>query len=687
MPTDQQTPQMIKNAQGRNLSWAGLADWAVTLGLGFTLLRVIWGLGGWPWLGSTQLTMVGLIPALLVLHGICWVASGKIRAGGLQLWAFLPWPVLFLAGLGVWGWSAAPWRGWLEWLPWVYAGVYYWIAVHHLRQHRTYWTITAFLGAAVFLCWMVASLQFYIQPNWLPAGRDTLPGWLPAASGPFGAPAIQAVFLLLLGSLLYLAGAYRRFAGQVRLLFLFLALLAALGVLFCLHPPSAILLGILALGLPWLTVAEWRRRGRRAMWMAGLILLGASLLWLPGSSLIKRWEAVINRTAGEATLAAHERAPVEHPFWGTGLGGLGGFLERGQPLEYTAPYARYTNDWINLRLALGWPGLCLAVGALVIFLARLLQRWVAEPWLVATEENAEMMKISPDSVHPSRPGESKEPKLSRHSRNLMRSTKWGRTPRAKIFTLGAAVGLTSMAVGACWTSVSSVPALLLGGALVAALAVKVLPSATLPLSPRRKVAIAYCFICVTLAGGLFLAGYKRYHAQREYAWAVEELARFKAEPGYLRDVPGRVSAIASGFEAALAIDPGHGDAWADLARLRLLEADLDPFRASGALREAGEAVTAAAQAGACSPSIAWLGVVAAIRQQPVDPPTVENWLVRLEAVAPEATDLAKVREEFEGWKRAGFGGLPPRWEIAYPLHPDPASLGGRRRDLARYESR
>lgn len=154
---------------------------------------------------------------------------------------------------------------------------------------------------------------------------------------------------------------------------------------------SAVAAGVLTLGLALLVISAvvlgFKRRFPRhatamVLWLAGgfvtlVVFLGVGLGW---SLLWPRFKQLDEGFAGRAELTRlAEPIARDYPVFGTGPGTFESVFQMYRPSVDTYWPAQLHNDWLELRITMGWVGLSMVVLGLIL----VVYRWFCRPGVFA----------------------------------------------------------------------------------------------------------------------------------------------------------------------------------------------------------------------------------------------------------------------------------------------------------------
>ena len=244
-------------------------EWARTALLAADIAWTTLCLGGY--MPGTRMGMIGMTALVLAAYFCDPNRPQKSHPAG---WLFVP----FLAYAA---WSAAwmtpvHWMGWTDWINWAQAIAIFWVVLNGVRSGDCRRFICGVLVALGVTSAALALYQHYGDPRWLMLGRHQLEQFLGRATGCFGIPNSQGVFMaLLLPPVAAFAFEQERSAAER---FAAVAVLAALVCAFILAISRGAWLALAAAVILRLLLSPGRALGRRIAGAAAVVAAGAAAL-------------------------------------------------------------------------------------------------------------------------------------------------------------------------------------------------------------------------------------------------------------------------------------------------------------------------------------------------------------------------------------------------------------------------
>ncbi|HEY8993088.1 MAG TPA: O-antigen ligase family protein [Lacunisphaera sp.] len=504
--------------------WAIAAEWTLVVGLAVTLVWTTLCLGGV--LGQTILVTSWMVFGLVLLGMVLW-ASGHAQGGRLlHLAVLLPVPFLLYALCSVYSLAPARWLAWGEWLLWFQMWLVFALTLHFARSRAQ----TAVLVGTMITLGIVgtgmAAYQRYVDPTWIMLVQRQAGQFMGRSSGMFGIPNSLAGLLEVMIPMCFVLLFSRTVRPATKVLAAWLAALFVFAIVLTGSRGGWIALGLSLLTWPLVTGREWKRK------IAGtlVVLLGVSGgVWglYRGSEYARsRIEPFLE---GQFELSrpiiwkAGWQMWREGPWLGRGAASYNVLFDQYRPPGFLNEPEWTHNDYLNTLIDYGLVGfaLWLAVG--------LVLGWAG--WRAVRRARRDVAATD----------------------NFFARAKW---------KLGLLLGLLAYAFHLGVDFHTKIPALAFLAAMLAALLVRDEPAWWRPV--RARVAWS---AGLGLVGGVLLLGWRvatpLYRA---------EALRFEARRSidrYARTGQGDLAVIAPAAKSALTqavrIDPGNGQAWADLA--------------------------------------------------------------------------------------------------------------------------
>lgn len=568
MPRRKRRSRLPKIFHLKGLDPAGLLDWLTMIFLGLTLFVTTWQLGGFVPLGYVGISLVWLLPLLVLLHSLWWVANPQRPRRFHPMGLILIPLALYTLGRNSFG-SIAPWEARLESLGPLAMAIVFWIALHHGQTRKRQWWLLGLTVLSALLALGLGLFQYFALPGWLPAGLRTLPTEPFSASGPFPlAGALPVMLMAWIPLFLLLAGAKRIPLGG-RLMAGYMGLVLLLGPVIA---PSFAGLGILLgclLTVPLLAAHRKRDRLKRFRFGALLVILLVSLAAVFGANLRERFPDRLWGEPPRAEVQLDEISPQllwSQPLIGKGGGAFRTLWEQYRPLGADASLAYPPSDVQAWLVDYGILGLLLLLMPLFLVIFHTFRAWRALPW-------------EADTTDPHRKGRARGPRSQRQP-----------VPTRKLLLAGLFLGLTATVFLVFFAPGTRLLAIAFQTALLMAIALR--------WGRNREVALSSIpfFKGIALAVGILLAGFL-YQANLPPALAAK--ANFRGEMilrqlSQDRDILFEESTLPEAaqiaFREAISLQPDHGDAWAGLARSILWSSWIDPSRLEGVVRASEEPI-------------------------------------------------------------------------------------------------
>jgi O-antigen ligase len=316
-------------------------------------------------------TAFPVLMATLALVVLRWLVIDPI--GMPRLW-WLPLPFILWVGVHMGGVAEAPGRALLHGLHIIGGAASFWIGLHVARSAGARRILNVGVGGMVLGAMIMAFYQIFIDPAWLPMGREQSIYFLKRSSGPFGNPNNFAAWLTVVLPVAIGWGVCRhRLPRRWRWFPVAVALAAVLGIGLSLS--RGVGLAWYLVGLSWLLTRRTltlKLRGLMAVGVVGLSALGGWGAYQISPEVRQRWDSFVEH-GGERTRPHmwHIAAELwqERPWMGKGGGSFDALLEKHRPegLWETPKYAH--NDYLNTLMeygVIGWVlGFGVAIGTIV----------------------------------------------------------------------------------------------------------------------------------------------------------------------------------------------------------------------------------------------------------------------------------------------------------------------------------
>ncbi|MEN9403466.1 MAG: hypothetical protein RL091_2169 [Verrucomicrobiota bacterium] len=505
--------------------WSAVAEWILVLGVAIVLAGTMLALGGV--LARTMIWVSWSVTGLALLGGVLWVLGYGAGTRTLHWAALLPVPFLLYALVSVVWWAPAGWLAWREWLIWLQTWLVFVVALHFGRRpaHARIW-----LGTIIGLAVVGAGLaiyQRYGDASWMMLGRKQADQFVGRSAGMFGVPnslagLLECVIPLCVG-VLFARGRRRGLtlaAGLLAVLLLFALVLTgsrggwiSLALALLVWPllvgrrmqikllGTAGVLLTVAVAIGGLYVGSGYARERIQPFIEGKFESSRPIIWKAG---LQMWQ--------------------DSPWEGRGAAAFNVLFEQYRPRGFLNEPNWTHNDYLNILCDYGlagfalWAGAGFALGAL---------GWVA--WQRARRDGA--------------PGD--ESPVAR-----------------KVWKLGLLLGLLAFALHLAVDFHTRIPGLAFLAAILVALLVRDEPAWHRSIGAVPAVVGGAAFAAALLAL-IWRVAVPLYGAEALREEARRTIDRF-AITG-----EGEMGVIAPAAKKALSkavrLDPGNGQAWADLA--------------------------------------------------------------------------------------------------------------------------
>ncbi len=523
-------------ARIKYFSAQAIGEWSVALLLMLNLVWTTLCLGGYR--PETMVVSWFLTGAALVLHlGIAaWTGLRPHPAG----WWFLPF--LGYAAFNVVAVSPVPWLGWRDWLGWAQMIAVFWLMVNGLTRRGPRALVLGTLVTVGAFAVLLAAYQRFVAPDWLSLGRTQADQFIGRSSGPFGIPNSLAAFLLLLIPPL-LALAWQRGSSVVERVFWgYFAAVFLFGLGLTISRGAWFSLTLALIAWPFFSgKLSWPTR----LTLAATALAGAFLVGLVVYSTVprvkQRFDTMVAEGGERSRPILWQAAMdlfVDAPVLGTGAGSYNTLFERHRPEGFRDEPQWAHNDYLNTLSEYG------AVGFLLFFGA------VAAVTISVAGQRVRQSAILTEAL-----------------------TSW----EAVGVTDAIGVGLVAFGLSLFVDFHFKIPALAMAVAVLAGELVQRNGSA----SPDSRIGVrlqvgmfATALAVFLLVFGVVLPLYRAEAARYAGRQAVDRLAM--NPQASLNEQRQTLTAAMSAFSAALALDSGNAQAWADRAYVTELWAHLAP---------------------------------------------------------------------------------------------------------------
>jgi len=535
------------------VSWANFLDWIIVFCLGAILSLTALQLGGV--MPETQLLLQPLYVALLFFHGL-WVVVNKEHPGKLSLIPIMLVPFLVWVAASIILWSPTPWRGSYELSHYLSAFFFFWVAVNNVRNRSHLIVLLFFALAPVLAAIFIGYYQFFQKPEFIASAKLSYPVELNAryigqATGIFADQGSLAAFMAFLLPCFLVMAFVRRMPVILRVFSSYIALLLIVGVTFTQIYWVLSLVFLAVVLVPWFCFKE-----RASCYKLALLGLSIVLLVILGmhtfNPAFKRGLEQSMAADGEGVrLVVWQEALnifSQNPVIGSGAGSFAYEVEHSDDFVFSLSPRSPHNSYLLILSSLGLVGASLLFLPLIYVVYRSLRYWREQPF-------------------------GKE----------VRGRK--RMPERKFLLSVALCGLLIFAGAAVFHFVSYVPALILYGALIFSIAVKMTFHPAIKLPEFRYSGLCYCLILGTL-GATYWAHFsfvvESEGLESQASQRLEALAERGVSVSGRADLLDKVVAL---YEDALIANPENADAWIGLsmANCQMHYRDPSNFKNTGAV--------------------------------------------------------------------------------------------------------
>jgi O-antigen ligase len=492
-------------------------EWMLTLGLPGALGWTTLCLGGYR--PETMVFTSWTVFGLAALGAVLWSARS---VPGFNLAGLLPVPFLLFALASTCWLAPAHWLAWREWLLWLQAWLVFLLVLHHGRGRAQSWVLVAIMAGLGLAGAGLAAWQRFHDPGWLMLGRRQAEQFFGRSAGMFGSPNSLAGFLELLIPVCLTLLWSRATSLLVKVLCGWLAAVFLGAVVLTGSRGGWIALALTLLLWPLLFTRGWRTK--LIGLVAVVVLATAAVLALFHFSEQARARIRPFLTGEfESSRPIIWRAGLEiwqgRPWLGTGAASYNVLFDQHRPRGFLNEPQWTHNDYLNTLGDYGVVGFAAwaAAGGGLLWLG----------W--------------------------------RATRRLRRE----KTSAGRVFDLwrwrqGLWLGLVAFSLHLLVDFHTKIPALAFAAAVAAGLMLRDEPGLVRGLSGWwRPVGLVSAAALLALAAGIASPLY-RGEALR-YAW------RQKLDKGGPSTWDTLVPAALASFQESVRIDPGNGQAWADLS--------------------------------------------------------------------------------------------------------------------------
>ncbi len=500
--------------------WLTAGEWLLVAGLAATLAWTTLCLGGY--LAATMISTSAAVLGLGAWGAVLWAAGRR----NVHLAVLLPVPFLLYA-LGSVLWLApAKWLAWREWLLWFQMWLVFALTLHFGRSRAQTWTLAGTFVLLGLAGTAMAAWQRFVDPSWMMLGREQADQFVGRSAGMFGIPNSLAGLLELMVPvcLVLLFSRAVRPAGKIACGWL--AALFVFAVVLTGSRGGWIGLGLALLVWPLLTGRDWRKK---ILGTAAVLACAVAGLWAlyHGSEYARaRIDPFLEgkfESSRPIIWKAGWQMWRDDPWLGRGAAAYNVLFDQYRPRGFLNEPDWTHNDHLNTLIDYGVAGFVLWT-SLGITLA-----WVG--WGAVCRARRET--VSTD--------------------NLFALAKW---------KLGLLLGLLAYVIHLAVDFHTKIPALAFAAAMAAAVLVRDEPAWWRPVRPWKAWVVASVLVLV-------VAWFTGWVATPLYrAEAIREAARRQIERHALTgkgDIGEIATAARSALRRAVRLDPGNGQAWADLS--------------------------------------------------------------------------------------------------------------------------
>lgn len=318
-------------------------------------------LGGY--LAETMVVTAGLNGLLLLVHfaGRLTGAVGRSHPAGKWLLPFLAYAMANVLWV-----TPVRWLGWQDWLEWAQMIAIFWVVLNGVRAPAARAALLMGLMGLGVAAVVLECHQRFVRPDWLMLGRTQAAQFLSRSSGPFGIPNSMAAFLLLLLPAAVALALRRGASALQRLLYGYLALLFAFGLVLTISRGAWLGLALALAAWPWFKAGRrwaWRVGGTLAM--TGALLAAGATLYFASPKVRERLDALVHDT-GERSRPIIWRGAWQifrdHPAFGGGAAGYDVLFEKYRPEHFLDEPQWAHNDYLNTLCDYGVTGFILFFG-------------------------------------------------------------------------------------------------------------------------------------------------------------------------------------------------------------------------------------------------------------------------------------------------------------------------------------
>jgi hypothetical protein len=318
---------------------------------------------------GTRVAMIALTAAVLASY---FCDPRRPRRAHPAGWLFTPF-LAYAACSAAWM-TPVHWMGWTDWINWAQAIGVFWVVLNGVRSEGCRRFLCAVLIALGVTSAVLALYQHFVDPRWLMLGRHQLDQYIGRATGSFGIPNSQGVFMALLLPPVVAIAFERGRPGAQRVAAV--AVLAALGCAFVLAISRGAWLALAAAVVLRALFSPGKSFGRRIAGAAAVVAAGAAALALLYASYPLMHERIheFMADAGERTRPLVWRGAwgifAEHPLFGGGAGCFDVLFEKFRPIGFRDDPVYAHCDYLNTLCDYGIVGFLLFFGPAALVLWR-----------------------------------------------------------------------------------------------------------------------------------------------------------------------------------------------------------------------------------------------------------------------------------------------------------------------------
>ena len=516
--TDTMTPSPDKS--GSAPRWLAGAEWVLVAGLAATFAWTTLCLGGY--LADTMVVTSWAVFGLAALGALLWAAGRR----PLHLAAWLPVPFLLFALASVIWLAPAKWLAWREWLLWFQMWLVFLLALHFGRGRAHTWVLVAVFVALGLVGTGMAAYQRFADPAWMMLGRTQAAQFVGRSAGMFGIPNSLAGLLELMVPVCLVLLFSRAVRPAAKIVCGWFAALFVFAVVLTGSRGGWIGLGAALLLWPLLVGRDWRKKVLGAAAVLLCVVAGLWALYQGSDYARQRIDPFLEgkfETSRPLIWKAGWEMWRESPWLGRGAAAYNVLFDQYRPRGFLNEPDWTHNDYLNTLSDYGLVGFALWLGAGTVL--------CMAGWAAVRRARREVTSMD----------------------NVFALAKW---------KLGLLLGLLAYAVHLGVDFHTKIPALAFAAALVAALLVRDEPAWQRTVRAWHGWMIGSGIAVLALGFGWRLAA-PLYRAEAMRAEARRPIERYASKGE--GNLPEIAAAARRALARAVRIDPGNGQAWADLA--------------------------------------------------------------------------------------------------------------------------